>query len=75
MIVTSEYKLIPGQIYDHMSNGGYFAVWDANYTEYRFLILREATQEEYIEYLKTEYPNKSLIGLHLCSHYYEISMD
>lgn len=74
MIITTPFELKSGQIYTEKDlSGSKFEYLGNDYWAYRFYVIRQATLEEYREYVKTiyEFPDDIMNK----GFYYEISMD
>ena len=72
-IITSSHQLKVGQVYD----GSYCAFENVNelYTNYRMLVLREATQGEYEAFLQENFSEIPLNDFRMDGYFYAISMD
>lgn len=73
MIITCRKELQVGKEYSENDLLGNFEFFGKAYPKYRFLVLRNTSEEEYRNYLATVYPDPDAIDSY--GFYYEISMD
>jgi hypothetical protein len=73
MIITSPIKFEVGKIYTEKELHMPFEMYEKIHATYRFMVLREATLEEFRRHLEMTYDNPDIIDNR--SYFYEISMD
>lgn len=73
MIITSSIKLEPGKYYDESS--GPFQNADEIIEKYKFLVIREATQKEYRNYVVETFPASKAGQIIDYDYFYEIHSD
>jgi hypothetical protein len=73
MVITSPIKLEIGKVYNEGDIQGPFEMYGEIYQVYRFMVMGEATEEEYWETVNEEYEDPSAV--YSREYFYEISMD
>jgi len=75
MIVTSKFQLVSGKIYTEKDFDNYiFEHYGKYFDTYTFMVMKECTKEEYIEYIIED----NIIPISQCifeEFFYDISMD
>lgn len=75
MIITSMKKLEPNKVYTEKDFNLPFEMKEVMYSQYRFLVIRECSLEEYRDHLNETY-SKDLVGRILnYEFFYEIHAD
>lgn len=74
MIITSGYKLEINKTHTYETKGLPFIYLNQEIKNYAFLVLREATKEEFLNYIKIEFPD-IFDRVRIEQYFYEISTD
>lgn len=75
MIITSLFKLTPGKIYNEKDLKMPFELDENKHETYTFLVIREATLEEYRDEIEEMYDAETVLRVMNYDYFYEISMD